>query len=202
MENLDFLKGPREMRDLSLLQELEKNPIISQRELSEKFGFALGVTNACLKRMVRKGWIQMINMNHHKTGYFLTPTGLGEKSRLTHHLVSWTIQHYLTLKEIIGRRLLEMQQAGIERIVFYGVGEEMEIAYLTIQGVRLRLVGIVEDAERMKQKEVLGFELLDICHVEALHPDGILITSIASQEERMERVKEYTDPQRILVFSL
>ena len=59
MKNLDLFRPPQEMRELNLLQELEKNPIISQRELSNKFGIALGLTNACLKRMVRRGWIRI-----------------------------------------------------------------------------------------------------------------------------------------------
>lgn len=59
MSRLDLFKPPQEIRELNLLQELEKNPIVSQRELSNKFGIALGVTNACLKRMVRQGWIRI-----------------------------------------------------------------------------------------------------------------------------------------------
>ena len=73
MSKLDLFKPPQEMRELNLLQELEKNPIVSQRELSNKFGIALGVTNACLKRMARRGWIRIMGLNHHKIGYYLNP---------------------------------------------------------------------------------------------------------------------------------
>jgi hypothetical protein len=52
--NLNFFKPSEQMRDLRLLEELERNPIISQRELSHKFGIALGVTNACPKRMLER----------------------------------------------------------------------------------------------------------------------------------------------------
>src|SRR5512139_2350778 len=115
MGNLDLFKPPQEIRELSLLQELEKNPIVSQRELSNKFGIALGVTNACLKRMVRRGWIRITSLNQHKIGYFLTPKGFTEKAKLTIHLISWTVRHYSTLKDIVGERLLEMQSKGVER---------------------------------------------------------------------------------------
>src|SRR3989304_5150191 len=114
MGSIELFRPPQEMRELSLLQELEKNPIVSQRALSKKFGIALGVTNACLKRMVRSGWIQIRGLNHHKIGYFLTPKGFAEKAKLTLHLISWTVQHYSTLKDLIGKRLLEMENEGIE----------------------------------------------------------------------------------------
>jgi len=197
MGTLDSFKPPQEIRELSLLQELEKNPIISQRELSNKFGIALGVTNACLRRMVRRGWIRITNLDHHKIGYFLTPKGFAEKAKLTFHLISWTVKHYSTLKDIIGDRLLEMQNKGVERVVFYGVSDEMEIAYVTLQGLNLKLVGIVEDEERVNRKEVFGVELMGVSRIEELRPDAILITSLTDQDEKREKLRRFLDLQRV-----
>jgi len=193
MGNLDLFKPPQEIRELNLLQELEKNPIVSQRELSHKFGIALGVTNACLKRMARRGWIRITNLDHHKIGYYLTPKGFTEKANLTLHLLSWTVQHYSTLKEIIGRKLLEMENSGVKRIVFYGISDEMEIAYITLHGVNLKLIGIVEDQEKINRAEILGFEVKDLRQIETLKPDAILITSLTGLDERKERLRQMVD---------
>jgi DNA-binding Lrp family transcriptional regulator len=187
------------MRELELLQELEKNPIISQRELSHKFGIALGVTNACLKRMVRRGWIRITGFNHHKIGYYLTPKGFSEKAKLTLHLISWTVQHYSTLKDIIGKRLMEMENEGIERIVFYGVSDEMEIALITLQGTNLKLVGIVEDDEKFSARIILGYELEPVSRIKELRPDGILITSLAESVGKKERLKKMIDLGKVYV---
>ena len=162
MTSLDLFKPPQEIRELNLLQELEKNPVVSQRELSNKFGIALGVTNACLKRMARRGWIRVTaGLTHRRIGYYLTPKGFAEKAKLTVHLISWTMQHYSVLKDLISKGLLEMQNDGVERVVFYGVSDEMEIAYVTLQGVNLKLVGIVEDEDKINRKEVFGFEIIE-----------------------------------------
>jgi DNA-binding MarR family transcriptional regulator len=191
MGNLSSLKPPEEMRELNLLQELEKNPIISQRDLSNKFGIALGVTNACLKRMARRGWIRITSLNHHKIGYFLTPKGFTEKAKLTLHLISWTVQHYSTLKDIIGAKLLETQNKGVERIVFYGVSDEMEIAYVTLQGLNLKLVGIVEDEENWRPIKIFGLELKKIEQVEEMNPDAIFISSLGSTiEPKLKRLRD------------
>jgi DNA-binding MarR family transcriptional regulator len=202
MGNWDRFRPPQEMRELELLQELEKNPIISQRELSHKFGIALGVINACLKRMVRRGWIRIMGFNHHKIGYYLTPKGFAEKTTLTLHLVSWTVQHYSALKDIIGKKFLEMQDMGIERIVFYGMSDEMEVAYVTLQGVNLKLVGIVEDEDKMIQKEIFGFELKNISQIATLNPDAVLITSLAGQEEKAESLKKFIDAEKIRIYNI
>jgi len=202
MGNLELFKPPQEIRELNLLQELEKNPVISQRELSHKFGIALGVTNACLKRMARRGWIRIMNLNHHKIGYYLTPKGFAEKANLTLHLITWTVQHYSTLKEIISRKLLEMENSGAKRIVFYGVSDEMEIAYITLQGVNLKLIGIVEDQEKINRAEILGFEVKDLRQIETLKPDAILITSLTGLEERKERLSQMVDVTRGRIWDI
>jgi len=202
MTNLDLFKPPQEMRELNLLQELEKNPVVSQRELSHKFGIALGVTNACLKRMTRRGWIRIMSLDHHKIGYFLTPKGFSEKAKLTLHLISWTVRHYSTLKDIIGERLLEMQNKGIERIVFYGVSDEMEVAYITLQGIDLKLVGIVEDDEKLTPKIIFGHELEPVSGIQELDPDGVLITSLERCDERRERLKTLLDDKNIYITDI
>jgi DNA-binding MarR family transcriptional regulator len=199
---LDLFKPPQEIRELNLLQELEKNPIISQRDLSHKFGIALGVTNACLKRMARRGWIRMMNQDHHKIGYFLTPKGFAEKAKLTFHLISWTVQHYSTLKDIIGGRLLEMQNKGVERIVFYGVSDEMEIAYITLQGLNLELAGIVEDDEIFNPRMIFGCKLQPVSRVNELRPDSILITSLIEIGKKKDRLKTLVDTENIHISDI
>lgn len=195
--NTNNLSG--EIRDLCLLEELERNPVISQRELSQKFGIALGVTNACLKRMVRNGWIRIRDLNPRKIGYFLTPKGLVEKRRLTLNLVSYRIQNYAELKKIIGSRLLEMQNRGLKRLVFYGISDEMEVAYITLQGVNLKLVGIVEDDERFKPQILFGHEIEPVSRIKELKPDCILITSLRENGKKREKLDKIFSLRSIFI---
>ncbi len=202
MGNLNLFRPPQEIRELTLLQELEKNPIVSQRELSNKFGIALGVTNACLKRMVRRGWIRITNLDHRRIGYNLTPKGFTEKAKLTLHLISWTVQHYSTLKDIVGERLLEMQSQGVGRVVFYGVSDEMEIAYVTLQGLNLKLVGIVEDDEKYKPQTIFGYKVDPVSRIQELRPDGVLITSSEEWEWKKERLKTFLDEKQVYITDI
>ncbi len=188
MTNLELFKAPQEMRELNLLQELEKNPVVSQRELSHRFGIALGVTNACLRRMARKGWIRIRDLNPRRIGYYLTPKGMLEKTRLTIHLISFRVQHYSELKKVIADRLLEMQRDGMQRIVFYGVSDEMEVAYITVQGVNLKLVGIVEDDEKFAPQFIFGYELEPVSRINELKPDAILITSLTENDKKRNKL--------------
>jgi DNA-binding MarR family transcriptional regulator len=188
-EDNNIYKPSEKMRDLRLLEELEMNPIVSQRELSHKFGIALGVTNACLKRMARKGLIRIRDLNHRRIGYYLTAKGFAEKAKLTLTLISHIVHHYSELKKIIAERLLEMQRHGLQRIVFYGVSDEMEVAYITLQGVNLKLVGIVDDDENVRSRIIFGYEIEPVSRVQELNPDCILITSLTENDKKRDRLK-------------
>jgi len=198
-QNLGIFKPSEEIRELRLLEELERNPIISQRQLSHKFNIALGVTNACLRRMVRKGWIRIRGLSHRKIGYYLTPIGFAEKTKLSLHMISYTIQHYSELKKMISQRLLEMEREGFHRIVFYGISDEMEVAYITLQGVNLKLVGIVEDDDKLKPQILLGYELEPVSRIKELKPDCILITSLEENDLKKEKLKSLLDISQICI---
>jgi DNA-binding MarR family transcriptional regulator len=200
--NLGIFKPSEEIRDLRLLEELERNPITSQRELSHKFNIALGVTNACLRRMALKGWIRIRDLNHRRIGYYLTPKGFAEKAELTLHLLSYMVHHYSELKRIISQRLLGMESNGKKRIVFYGVSDEMEVAYITLQGTNLKLVGIVEDDERFQPDIVLGYELEPVSRVKELKPECILITSLEGSEKRKERLQSLVDTKSLYISDI
>ena len=202
MSIVDFLSPPREIRELSLLQELERNPVISQRELSEKFGIALGVTNACLKRMVLNGWIRTRGSDDRKIGYYLTPKGFAEKSKLNLHVAFWRVQHYSTLKEMIGKIFFQMERDRIERIVFYGVSAEMEIAYIALQGRSLKLAGIVEDDDQWSSCIILGYELEPVSRVLALKPECILITSFVESDKKRESLVSLIGNQSVSIKEL
>jgi DNA-binding MarR family transcriptional regulator len=201
-QNFNIFKPSEKIRDLRLLEELERNPITSQRELSHKFNIALGVINACLRRMAQKGWIRIRDLNRRKIGYYLTPKGFAEKAKLTFHLISYIVQHYSELKKIISERLLEMQRDGLQRIVFYGVGDEMEVAYITLQGVNLKLVGIVEDDEKFKPQIIFGYELEPVSRIKELKPDCILITSLVENDLKKERLKSLLDIKHICIKAI
>jgi DNA-binding MarR family transcriptional regulator len=66
-----------------ILEIIEKEPIISQRKLSEKSGISLGAVNLLIKKCVKKGFIKVENLNSRTVKYILTPQGMKEKTKKT-----------------------------------------------------------------------------------------------------------------------
>ncbi len=71
-----------------------------------KFNIALGVTNACLKRMAQRGLIGLRKICPRRIGYYLTPKGFLEKTKLSMTFLSYNIHHYSRLKAMIGEKFL------------------------------------------------------------------------------------------------
>ena len=197
-----LFKPSEDMRDLQFLEELEKNPTISQRELSKKFNIALGVTNACIKKLARKGWVKIRGLNHRKIYYHLTSEGLGIKAKLTLKYLAYNVKLYTDLKNLFTRKLQEMESKGIKRVVFYGVGDEMEVAYVTLQWVNLDLVGIADDDEGKQGMKLFGYRVKRVEEIPSLRPDGVLITSLSDSESLWEGLKKRIDIEKIRVERL
>jgi DNA-binding MarR family transcriptional regulator len=199
----DTLFKPSErMRDLQFLEEIEQNPKVSQRELSNKFGIALGITNACIRRMSRRGLIKLKGIPPRRIAYYLTPKGFAEKANLTLRFFSYNIHHYLEIKKQISKKLLEMQTSGIKRIAFYGVSDEMEVAYITLQGLKIELVGILEDDSSPDKKRIFNRPIYPIKEVRNLRLDAILITAINEREKRTKKLAEMNGLGRLRIESL
>jgi DNA-binding MarR family transcriptional regulator len=177
------------MRDLQFLEEIEQNPKISQRELSNRFGIALGVTNACIKRMARRGLIKLKGIPPRRIAYYLTPKGFTEKTKLTLSFFSYNIHHYAEMKKQISKKLIEMQNNGVKRVAFYGVSDEMEIAYVILQGTDMELVAIVDGDDEVRTQTVLGRKAENPVIIENLKADAILITSIRAKDEILRNAK-------------
>ncbi len=90
-----------------VLNLLEEEPELTQRELAQKLGISLGGINYCLRALVDIGHIKIENFknNTSKLNYFylLTPQGIAEKSRLTTGFLKRKIIEYRALKKEINQ---------------------------------------------------------------------------------------------------
>jgi EPS-associated MarR family transcriptional regulator len=84
-----------------ILKRLEANPEISQRALAEELGLSLGKINYCLNALIERGMLKVENFrnNKHKRAYmyYLTPTGMEERARVTLRFLSARVAEYEAL---------------------------------------------------------------------------------------------------------
>ena len=172
-------------RSLFVLQEVEQNPILTQRSLSKKLGVALGLTNLYLKRLVRKGHIKITTFPKNRIRYLLTPHGIREKSRLTYEYLQYSLTYYRDVRQRLNQTLAVLEQSGVKRIVIFGVGELAELAYLSIQESSLVLVGFVADGPGDR---FLSFPRGTLDLVKEWNFDAILISELGNVEVMRARI--------------
>ena len=110
------LQDDTRFRVLSLL---ETQPDLNQREMARALGVSLGGVNYCLRALVAKGLIKMLNFqtSDSKLGYayLLTPQGMAEKLSLTAHFLQRKQQEYVALKaeiEALQKIVVEVSESG------------------------------------------------------------------------------------------
>lgn len=197
-----FLKPTEHLRDLQLLEAVSKDSNISQRKLSSSLGVALGVTNACLKKMVRKGHVKIKGINHKRISYYLTPKGFTEKTRLTYHFLQHTVNYYVNLKKNIASKLDFISNLGIKRLVFYGAGEVMEVAFICLHETDLELVGIIDDSAERQGKKTCGVTIESSKSIKELNPDAVLITSIRYRDKILSNFKKNKSSNEFRIYTL
>ncbi len=139
-----------EEHSLKILDAFESNHDVSQRSLANDLGIALGLTNLLVKRLVRKGWVQVSNIKPNRVRYLITPTGIAEKTRLSREYFDSSLHFYRQTRSRIQNQFATLSRdwptngGGPKRIVFYGAGEVAEIGYVCLPETDLQLAGVVD----------------------------------------------------------
>lgn len=149
-----------------ILTALESDRPHSQRSLASSLGIALGLTNLLIQRLVSKGWVRVVQIKPNRFRYFLTPTGMAEKARMSRLHLQASVKFYISARDRI-RESLSAVGAPATRIVFFGTGEVAEIAYVCLQETDLHLVGVAGDGAR---RQFFGLPV----HAEDDVRDGVL----------------------------
>ena len=152
--------------------------------------------------MVRRGWIKIKKIPPRRIGYYLTPHGFTEKSKLTYRFLSNTIHQYATTKKDIARKLLAWERDGVKRIVFYGASDEMEIAYVTLQGVNLELVAIVDDDPGKQNQRLFNLQVVSPQELPHLNCDALLITSVDARKRIRRQMDNHYSGLNLRIESL
>ena len=100
-----------------LLQLLEANPRMSQRDVARELGISLGRVNYCLKSLMQRGWIKVGNFRNSRNKaayiYLLTPRGIEGKASVTMRFLQAKLAEYDALAADIERIRAEVERQKV-----------------------------------------------------------------------------------------
>ena len=130
---------------LRILDHVEETPRVTNRSMAEKLNVSVKLAHELLGKLVRKGLLHVKKRHSRRWDYFLTPSGLAEKARLTYEFLEFSFRFYREARAKSAALLAELWKAGVKKVAFLGTGELAEIAYLGVSETGMKLVDVFDD---------------------------------------------------------
>ncbi|WP_077369216.1 winged helix-turn-helix domain-containing protein [Anaerosalibacter sp. Marseille-P3206] len=193
MEKMKFFKPTTEFKEMILLQEIENNHTITQKQLAEAIGAAPSMVNVYISELEEKNYLNREYISSKIVNYKITPQGLKRKNYLLICYMRELLALYKLAKSNVEKFLQSIENKGYKNILLYGAGEVAE----TIIGVirdreiySLNVLAIIDDDLQKQGTEILGYRIIDRSEIEKYNPDAVVITSYTFEEDIMEKLNE------------
>ncbi|MBI5195893.1 MAG: winged helix-turn-helix transcriptional regulator [Nitrospirae bacterium] len=199
---MNKLKTDRHDDDITLriLDELSKEPHVTQRSLSGKLDVALGLVNAYMKRLAKKGYIKVTTIPQNRVKYILTPKGFTEKVRLTYEYMHFSLSYFKDIRQRIDNVYKQMISSGAKNLLLWGDGEVAELCYVSLRGLPLNLIGIIDN--KRADNGFFGHNIYAPQDLAGLNYDAILITSLKDKENERQRAMDMgADTKKLFLLS-
>jgi predicted transcriptional regulator len=168
------------VRELEILEKIENDGHLTQRDLSREVGIALGLVNHLLRKMVKKGWIKIKNVDARRIKYLITPEGAREKSSLLYKRVESTIHFYLEAKRVIKEKVVQLKKDGVKSVSIYGINHVAEVLFIVLKELGLRLDCVVDNNK--KGKEWFGYKVINMDEFLKSNTSVLILASINKSE--------------------
>lgn len=112
-----------ENKEIKIIEILDKNKNLSQRDIAKEANLSLGVVNTLIKTCVKKGLIKIERLNSRNIKYLLTPQGINEKAKKTFNYVK---RSYGTIMKLRDYFIDVKEDLDNNKVWIYDMDESMQ----------------------------------------------------------------------------
>src|SRR5574337_415187 len=106
------MSNQEEITQYNILQSIENEEQISQRQLSLQLGINVASINFALKKLTKRGLVKMLGVNPRKIRYILTPKGIAERTQIAYKFFDRNFHFYKAVRKDVENKM--------DSIPFYG----------------------------------------------------------------------------------
>ena len=117
--------------EYALLNEIARDSLVTQANLSNSLGIAIGSVNWYIKRLVHRGWVKVSHLSRTRLKYDLTPEGMAVFTQRAMLYMRDSLKVYVSLRNKARSLVAELKQRGITGVYLEGENEVMDILRLT-----------------------------------------------------------------------
>ena len=195
---MNFFSPTSDLKELLLLEHIEKNPDTSQHEIARKIGSAASMVNVYINNLEENGYLIRDYQSLKIVYYNITPEGIKRKNYLAITYFHELLELYRLAEENIENFLIRLEEKGYRNVLVYGAGEVAETILGVVKGRTdkpLKVLALIDDDEERKGKELLGYKIISREEIKDYEHDGIVITSYTFEDDITKRLKEIDYPE-------
>jgi len=185
---------------LGVLNAVHESSEVTQRNLADELGIALGLANAYLRRCINKGYVKVRRAPARRYAYYLTPKGFAEKARLTTEYLSDSLSLFRTAKVESSECFERCAGRNWRRVALAGIGELSEIALLSARDFPVEIIAIIEHGD--SRTDYAGWPVWSDLRNSTELVDAIVVTDVVAPQATYERLIELFPEDRVLSLPL
>lgn len=191
-------------KEFIILDLIEKNSNITQRELSNVVHVSVSTINDYIENYEQKGYLKRNYITTKTIQYLITDKGIEHRKLLNLGFLNATQKIYDTAKNNIIQFLSKLNDSGFRKILLYGAGEVAEILLQVIKNdksIQLEVVGIVDDNSDKIGKKLMNTVIIPVNKIDLIKHDGVLISSYTHHKVIYSKLIQLDyNPDKILEF--
>lgn len=200
----NFFKPTLLYKEFMVLDLIEKNKNITQREISNKVGIAVSMVNSYLDDYEKKGLIKRKRHSIKTVDYLITKNGIDRRKLLNIWYLKSSQEIYSFAKDNISSFLKQIINKGFKKILLYGAGEVAELILDVIQSdknILLEVLAVIDDDISKANHFLLEKRIISKSSVKDYVHDGILISSYTHHNAIHRKLIEFNyDQHKIIKF--
>ena len=174
---------------------------MTQRSLAKKHGMALGLTNFLLRRLIRKGYVKIVNLQRNRLRYLITPKGVAEKTRLAYEYFEYSLHLYRYIRACLARVLSVIVESGGKDVIICGTGEVAELVFLILQQHGLCVRAVV-DPSGNERARFMNQPVKSMAELSTASFDRIVVATLGDPQQMVHRLTQAGVPKEKLIVIL
>ncbi|RJP55299.1 MAG: winged helix-turn-helix transcriptional regulator [Anaerolineaceae bacterium] len=131
--------------EYALLNEIAQDSMVTQANLSDRLGIAVGSVNWYIKRLIHRGWVKVSHLDRTRLKYDLTSEGMRVFTQRAMSYARDSLKVYGQFREKAKTTVADLQKKGVARVYLNGDDEIMDILRLTCIEAGIQVDNIPDD---------------------------------------------------------
>lgn len=128
--------------EYALLNEIAQDSLVTQANLSDRLGIAVGSVNWYIKRLIHRGWVKVSHLDRTRLKYDLTSEGMKVFTQRALSYAQDSLKVYGNFRNKAKAVVIELKKQGVQSVYLNGDDETMDIMRLTCIEAGIRISDI------------------------------------------------------------